>query len=185
MRMFFGMIAAVVLWTSAAYAAPGDVAKNSKVYYEVMHPNGKDCSNLVASPELKDELATKLESEKNDPAKFAKIKRFWAEQCGVMLAKVSVQERKVSAEGGEAQTAPDESDRRPVALTANDTDELERIARRALGPVPQDARAYRAHVTARSGAPAPGCVRVQEVKPGKGTLIRWRCPRGTINRLGW
>ena len=69
-------------------------------------------------------------------------------------------------------------------VSSDDLNQLERIAQRALGPVPMDATGYRAMVTRRVSAPGPGCVQMRIVPPGKGTLVRWRCPKGTIRRLG-
>ena len=70
-------------------------------------------------------------------------------------------------------------------LNNEDVANLGRISQKVLGPVPPDARGYTAHVTSRIARPAPGCRKVTERRAGGGTLDRWRCPPGTIHRLGW
>ena len=70
-------------------------------------------------------------------------------------------------------------------LSAADLANLQGIAKKVLGPVPGDARGYTARVTSKVVSPAPGCEKITERRAGGGTFDRWRCPRGTIKRLGW
>jgi hypothetical protein len=70
-------------------------------------------------------------------------------------------------------------------LSATDITNLRSISKKVLGPLPGNARGYTAHVTSRIAAPAVGCEKITERHAGGGTFDRWRCPRGTIKRLGW
>ncbi len=73
-----------------------------------------------------------------------------------------------------------------IADNLNDSDlrQLKILALKELGPTPDDARGYTAHMTQREGPPAPGCVRI-EARNEHGIWARWKCPLGTIQRLGW
>lgn len=71
-------------------------------------------------------------------------------------------------------------------IIPTDIETLKGIGQRAFGPPPNDTRDYTAHVTPTVAPPARGCTLVNERGiPGAGTLDRWRCPPGTIRRLGW
>lgn len=165
-------LAALVTTATAASATarnpkPGEYAQNSKVYAEYI----ANCRRAATtSPKVEDEAARKLE-------------------------KLSAAERKQQIdacrmnEAALAKKAPrrEASNLRhgPGRLSSRDLENLEGLAQKALGPVPADARGYTARVTRRVGAPTRACVQVRDARPGRGTLVRWRCPPGTIKRLGW
>ena len=68
--------------------------------------------------------------------------------------------------------------------SATSQNELSWIAYRTLGPMPKDATdtAYR---YGYKRPPAPGCVAIEGHSAYGYAHVRWRCPPGTIKRLGW
>jgi len=182
---------------------PGEYAKNSTVYAAYSAACGRASSQgskyeSISAQRLEDEAAKAAEDlHKNNLAQYnAQI-----ETCMKILPTTADRkaEQKVAQNVSPAVAAGAgvavgfvaakvlQNGRRHHGgrLSTRDFENLEGISQKALGPVPNDAVDYTAHVTRTTAAPARGCVNVREFMPGKGTFNRWRCPKGTVNRLGW
>jgi len=187
-------LAALVTTATAASATarnpkPGDYAQSSKVYAEYI----ANCRvERNTRPDLRDEAARKLEKLSRAQIEL-QIKG-----CQMSLPKPAAQRQAAKVPpaayvgaGVAAGVVLARSLRRgghqheQGRLSEVELKNLEGLAQKALGPVPADARDYTTHVTRRVGAPAPGCVKGPDARPGRGTFVRWRCPPGTIKRLGW
>ena len=187
MRTLIVTAALAALVTTAASATataqnpkPGEYAQHSAVYAEILRACQRSydrhfSSDNVRALKLEDDAARYAEKlHKDNPAQF----KLQIEGCKMSLPRPKpavVLARTVEKNGY----------RQQGRLSEVELKNLEGLAQKALGPVPADARDYTTHVTRRMGAPAPGCVKGPDARPGRGTLVRWRCPPGTIKRLGW
>lgn len=151
-----------------AKATAGDYAAKSTKYQQYV-----TVCESSGTPSLEDEAAQRL--ERMSAAEYQKH----VDMC----PKKSV--RKLMPQ----QEANNQHLRRPArrggSLDTRDIEALAGIAQKAFGAPPADATGYTAHATKTAAAPARGCVQVDEYDAKRGMLKRWKCPPGTIRRLGW